>query len=121
MGANPAQLVKAIKEAEEYDGPSVIIAYTPCSSHGICAGMQKVQDEMKRAVDAGYWTLYRYDPRLEHPFQLDSKEPTMPYEDFLDGEVRYNSLKRTFPENAEKFFSQAARDAAERYDSFKEG
>ncbi|MCQ2172321.1 MAG: pyruvate:ferredoxin (flavodoxin) oxidoreductase [Bacteroidales bacterium] len=120
MGANPAQLVKAIKEAEEYDGPSVIIAYTPCSSHGICAGMQKVQDEMKRAVDAGYWTLYRYDPRLEHPFQLDSKEPTMPYEDFLDGEVRYNSLKRTFPENAEKLFSQASEDAAKRYDSLKD-
>ena len=120
MGANPAQLVKAIKEAEEYDGPSVIVAYTPCSSHGICAGMQKVQDEMKRAVDAGYWTLYRYDPRLEHPFQLDSKAPTMPFEEFLDGEVRYSSLRRTFPENADKLFAQAARDAAERYDSFKE-
>ena len=120
MGANPAQLVKAIKEAEEYDGPSVIIAYTPCSSHGICAGMQKVQDEMKRAVDAGYWTLYRYDPRLEHPFQLDSKAPTMPYEEFLDGEVRYSSLKRTFPENAKKLFSQASEDAARRYDSLKD-
>lgn len=116
MGANPAQLVKAVREAEEYDGPSVIVAYTPCASHGICAGMQKVQDEMKRAVDAGYWTLYRYDPRLEHPFQLDSKEPAISYEEFLDGEVRYSSLKRTFPENAEKLFSQAAEDAARRYD-----
>ena len=78
MGADPAQLVKAVKEAEEYDGPSVIIAYTPCSSHGICIGMHRVQEEMKRAVESGYWLLYRYDPRQEHPFHLDSKAPTMP-------------------------------------------
>lgn len=120
MGANPAQLIKVLKEAEEYDGPSVVIAYTPCASHGICAGMHKVQDEMKRAVDAGYWTLYRYDPRLEHPFQLDSKEPTIAYEEFLDGEIRYSSLRRTFPENADRYFSQAAKDAASRFKSFKE-
>ena len=114
MGANPAQLIKAVKEAEEYDGPSVIIAYTPCSSHGICIGMQRVQEEMKRAVESGYWTLYRFDPRKENPFQLDSKEPTMSYTEFLDGEVRYNSLRRTFPENAETLFAQGASDAEKR-------
>ena len=118
MGANPAQLLKAIKEAEEYDGPSVIIAYTPCSSHGICIGMHKVQEEMKRAVDSGYWTLYRFDPRKEHPFQLDSKEPTMPFVDFLDGEVRYSSLRRSFPENAEELFAKGADAAGKRYEKY---
>lgn len=115
MGADPAQLIKAVKEAEEYDGPSVIIAYTPCSSHGICIGMQRVQEEMKRAVDSGYWTLYRFDPRKEHPFQLDSKKPTMPYTEFLDGEVRYASLRRTFPENAEELFAKGDVAAQKRY------
>ena len=119
MGADPAQLVKAIKEAEEYDGPSVIVAYTPCSSHGICSGMQNVQKEMKRAVESGYWLLYRYDPRKEHPFQLDSKEPTMPYTEFLDGEVRYTSLRRTFPENADSLFAAGTEDAKARYLKYK--
>ena len=119
MGADPAQLVKAIKEAEEYDGPSVIVAYTPCSSHGICSGMQNVQKEMKRAVESGYWLLYRYDPRKEHPFQLDSKEPTMPYTEFLDGEVRYTSLRRTFPENADRLFAAGTEDAKARYLKYK--
>ena len=118
MGADYNQLVKAIKEAEEYDGPSVIIAYTPCASHGLTCGMQNVQDEMKRAVQSGYWHLYRYDPRKEHPFQLDSKEPTMPLTEFLDGEVRYASLRRTFPENADTLFAQATADAKKRYDKF---
>ena len=118
MGANPAQLIKAIKEAEEYDGPSVIIAYTPCSSHGICIGMHRVQEEMKRAVESGYWTLYRFDPRKEHPFQLDSKEPTMPFVDFLDGEVRYSSLRRSFPENAEELFAKGADAAGKRYEKY---
>ena len=115
MGADPAQLIKAVKEAEEYDGPSVVIAYTPCASHGICIGMHRVQEEMKRAVESGYWLLYRYDPRREHPFQLDSKAPTMPYKEFLAGEVRYNSLTRSFPDNAEKLFEQGSKDAEERY------
>lgn len=119
MGADPAQLIKAVKEAEEYDGPSVIVAYTPCASHGICIGMQNVQEEMKRAVQSGYWHLYRYDPRKEHPFQLDSKEPTMDYTEFLDGEVRYASLRRTFPENATTLFSQGASDAQVRYEKYK--
>lgn len=119
MGANQAQLLKAIKEAEEFEGPSIIIGYTPCVSHGISIGIHKVQEEMKRAVDSGYWTLYRYDPRKEHPFQLDSKEPTMPYSEFLDGEVRYSSLRRTFPENADILFEKGKDEAARRFETFK--
>ena len=119
MGADNAQLVKAIREAEDFDGPSVIIAYAPCQEHGLKCGMEKVQDEMKRAVEAGYWFLYRYNPNAEPKFHLDSKEPTMDYETFLDGEVRYNSLKRTFPENAKELFAEGARLAKERYEELK--
>ncbi len=119
MGADPAQLIKAVREAEEYDGPSVIVAYTPCVSHGICRGVEHVQEEMRRAVESGYWLLYRYDPRKEHPFQLDSKAPSMPYEEFLDGEVRYASLRRTFPQNAGILFEQGSRDAEQRYSKYK--
>ena len=82
-------------------------------------GMDKVQEEMKRAVDAGYWFLYRYNPNAEPRFQLDSKEPTLDYEEFLDGEVRYASLRRTFPENAKKLFAEGTRIAKERYESLK--
>jgi pyruvate-ferredoxin/flavodoxin oxidoreductase len=82
--------------------------------------MAKVQDEMKRAVEAGYWFLYRYNPNAEPRFQLDSKAPTLPYEEFLDGEVRYASLRRTFPENANTLFAEGARQAAERYEALKE-
>ena len=120
MGADPAQLIKAIKEAEEYDGPSVIIAYTPCLSHGIRIGMDHVQQEMKRAVESGYWHLYRYDPRKEHPFQLDSKAPTMSYTEFLDGEVRFSSLRRTFPANADTLFAQGQAEAATRTAHFQD-
>ena len=116
MGADNAQLVKAIHEAECFDGPSVIIAYAPCQSHGLKCGMAKVQDEMKRAVEAGYWHLYRYNPNATPRFTLDSKAPTMDYETFLDGEVRYASLKRTFPENAKQLFAEGARLARERYE-----
>ena len=119
MGANPAQLLKVLKEAEEYDGPSVIIAYTPCQTHGIKTGMGNTQEEMKRAVDSGYWTLYHYDPRLENPFVIDCKEPSMDYEEFLNGETRYSSLKKTFPENAEKLFAEGAKQAKERYEKYK--
>ena len=120
MGADPNQLLKALKEAESFEGPSVIIAYTPCQSHGIKLGMNKVQEEMKRAVESGYWLLYRYDPRkAEHPFQLDCKAPSMGYEDFLDGETRYAALRRTFPQNAETLFAQGAADAAARYEKYK--
>ncbi len=119
MGADPNQLVKALKEAEAYDGPSVIIAYTPCTAHGIKAGMQNVQAEMKRAVDSGYWLLYRYDPRKEHPMQLDSKAPTLDYTAFLEGETRYASLRLSFPENAETLFAAGSEDAARRYEKYR--
>ena len=119
MGADPNQLIKALKEAQEHKGPSVVVAYTPCVNHGIKAGMKNVQSEMKRAVDAGYWTLYRYNPNAEKPMTVDSKKPIMDYEEFLDGEVRYASLKRTFPQYAEKLFKQAKEDAAARYEKYK--
>ena len=119
MGADNNQLIKALHEAESYPGPSVIIAYAPCQSHGLKCGMAKVQDEMKRAVEAGYWYLYRYNPLAEPSFVMDSKEPTMDYEEFLDGEVRYASLKRTFPENAKELFKQGAQLSRERYEQLK--
>ena len=119
MGADNAQLIKAVHEAQAYKGPSVIIAYAPCQEHGLKCGMEKVQDEMKRAVEAGYWFLYRYNPEAEQKFTLDSKEPSMPYEEFLEGEVRYASLKRTFPENAKTLFAEGARLAKERYEKLK--
>ena len=119
MGADSEQLVKAVREAQAFRGPSVIIAYAPCSAHGLKCGMDKVQDEMKRAVEAGYWYLYRYNPADEHPFRLDSKAPTMPYEKFLDGEVRFASLRRTFPENAKTLFAEGAKLARERYEKLK--
>ena len=119
MGADPNQLIKALKEAEEYPGPSVIVAYTPCTSHGIRSGMHKVQEEMKRAVESGYWPLYRYDPRKEQPFHLDCKAPSMEYEDFLDGETRYSALRRTFPENAKTLFAIGAEDAKAKYAKLK--
>ncbi len=119
MGADPNQLIKAFKEAESYDGPSVIIAYTPCTAHGIRFGMNNVQAEMKRAVESGYWILYRYDPRNEHPLHVDSKEASISYEDFLDGETRYSALKRTFPENAKALFEIASDDAKKRYEKYK--
>ena len=119
MGADNAQLVKAVHEAESFNGPSVIVAYAPCQSHGLKCGMARVQDEMKRAVEAGYWTLYRYNPGAEPRFHLDSKEPTLDYETFLDGEVRYASLRRTFPENAKTLFAEGARLAKERYEKLK--
>lgn len=119
MGANPNQLIKVLKEAEEYDGPSVIVAYTPCITHGIKAGMGSAQEEMKRAVDSGYWTLYHYDPRLADPLVVDCKEPTLDYEEFLAGETRYSSLKKTFPDNAKELFAQGAKDAKERFERYK--
>jgi len=119
MGADPNQLIKAVKEAEEHKGPSVIIAYTPCAAHGIKAGMANVQQEMKRAVDAGYWILYRYNPNAEKPLTVDSKEPSLDYEEFLEGETRYAALKRTFPEHAESLFKAAKEDSGVRYQKYK--
>ncbi|MDD4715001.1 MAG: pyruvate:ferredoxin (flavodoxin) oxidoreductase [Oscillospiraceae bacterium] len=120
MGANYQQTVRALAEAEAYPGPSLVIAYAPCINHGIKTGMVKGMDEMKAAVDAGYWHLFRYDPRLEaqgkNPFQLDSKKPTENYQNVLGGEVRYSSLALAFPERAKKLFAKAEKDAADKYD-----
>ncbi|MGC8769697.1 MAG: pyruvate:ferredoxin (flavodoxin) oxidoreductase [Brevinematia bacterium] len=123
MGANKNQFMKAILEAESYPGPSLIIAYSPCINHGLYAGMGKSQEEEKRAVEAGYWHLWRYDPRLEaegkNPFQLDSKEPTASFRDFLMGEVRFASLAKTNPDVAEQLFKAAEEDAKKRYATYK--
>ena len=117
MGADQAQLIKALQEAESYRGPSLIIAYAPCIAHGIVEGMAYAQEEAKLAVKSGYWHLYRYDPRRkeagENPFILDSKEPSLPLRDFLKGEVRFTSLARTFPDQAELLMEKAEKAAAE--------
>lgn len=123
MGANKNQLVKALKEAESYPGPSLIIAYAPCINHGIKAGMGKTQEEEKLAVESGYWPLYRYDPSLadggKNPFQLDSKEPNGTLRDFIMGEVRYNSLTRSFPKEAERLHKKLEEDVNSRYKKYK--
>ncbi|MGN0037584.1 MAG: pyruvate:ferredoxin (flavodoxin) oxidoreductase [Coriobacteriales bacterium] len=119
MGADYNQLVKALKEAESYDGPSVVIAYAPCVTHGLKCGMADVQGEMKRAVESGYWHLYRFDPRKEQPMSLDSPAPTASYQSFLDGEVRYASLKKSFPEEAEQLFRLGSEDAQRRYEKYR--
>ena len=122
MGANPAQTLRAIREAESYNGPSVVIAYAPCTAHGIAGGMSNTQAEMKRAVECGYWHLYRFDPRLEeegkNPFQMDSAAPTGNYLDFLRSERRFASMEAKFPEEAEKLFAGAEHDAEKRYESY---
>jgi pyruvate-ferredoxin/flavodoxin oxidoreductase len=119
MGANPAQTLKAIREAEAYDGPSLIICYAPCINHGVKKGMNKAMLEMRDAVRAGYWNLLRYNPAAivekKNPLSVDSAPPTDNYEDFLMGEVRYNSLKLKNPERAEKLFTESERFAMERY------
>ena len=123
MGADFNQTVKAIAEAEAYPGPSVIIAYAPCINHGIKKGMSKAQTEEELAVKAGYWHNFRYNPALKaegkDAFILDSKEPTESYQDFLDGEVRYNSLKRSNPEKAARLFDMSEAQAKERYEYLK--
>lgn len=119
MGANPAQLIKALIEADNHPGPSLVVAYAPCVTHGIKRGMGCIQEEMKLAVDAGYWHLYRYNPYDKQPFKLDSPEPTKDFQEFLDGEVRYSQLKLTFPENAKTLFNKADVLAKEKYDSYK--
>lgn len=114
--------LKAIKEAESYDGPSIVIAYAPCINHGIKGGMGRTQSREKAAVASGYWHLFRYDPRLEdegkNPFQLDSKEPTESFRDFILGEVRYKTLQRSQPEIAEQLYEKAERDAKHRYETY---
>ena len=121
QGADYNQCIKAFVEAESYDGPSLIIAYAPCINHGIKGGMKGAQTEEKRAVQAGYWHLFRFDPRLaeqgKNPFQLDSKAPTADYQEFLQSEVRYNRLSRSNPERAKELFAKAEKDAKAKYEA----
>ncbi|MBQ0079289.1 MAG: pyruvate:ferredoxin (flavodoxin) oxidoreductase [Eubacterium sp.] len=124
MGADKNQLMKAMLEAEAYDGPSIIIAYAPCINHGIKKGMGKSQANTKEAVEAGYWHLYRYNPDLKeqgrNPFILDSKEPTASFRDFINGQIRYTSLAKEFPEIADKLFAMTEEDAKNKYRTYKE-
>lgn len=123
MGANQNQAIKAIVEAERYPGPSLVIAYAPCINHGIRAGMGLTQNETKLAVECGYWHLYRHNPLLEdegkNPFILDSKEPTGNFREFIEGEVRYSSLLRAFPDEAAILFERAEEDSKRRYRTYK--
>ena len=115
------QCLKAFTEAESYNGPALIIAYSPCINHGI--DMTKTQEEEKLAVDTGYWILYRFNPLLaregKNPLQLDSKEPKLEYDAFLKNEVRYRTLTQQFPEIAKDLFARAAVEAKKRYESYK--
>jgi len=120
MGANQGQLLNALKEAEAYNGPSLVICYAPCINHGI--NMGKSQAEEKKAVEAGYWQLYRYNPAAAegtNPFTLDSKEPTASYQEFIAGETRYKSLKKMFPEVADELFARAEEEAKARLEGYK--
>jgi pyruvate-ferredoxin/flavodoxin oxidoreductase len=123
IGANMNHVVKVMKEAESYPGPSLIICYAPCINHGIKKGMGKTIQEEKLAVQSGYWPIYRYDPRLaddgKNPFQLDSKTPDGSLHDFIMGEVRYNSLTKTFPKEAEKLHKKLEEDVSNRFKQYK--
>ena len=120
MGADYNQCIKAMVEAESYNGPSLVICYAPCINHGIKGGMGIAQKEEEKAVAAGYWNCFRFDPRLadegKNPFMLDSKAPSASYRDFIMGEVRYNRLARANPERAEKLFTEAEEIAEKKYE-----
>ena len=121
IGANPAQTLRALREAESYPGPSLIIAYAPCINHGLKAGMNRSMVEMKKAVRAGYWNLLRYDPRLaaegKNPLQIDSAKPSEDYQAFLQGEVRYASLTMKNPQHAQALYEASEHNAVRRYES----
>jgi pyruvate-ferredoxin/flavodoxin oxidoreductase len=123
MGADKQQTIKALVEAESYDGPSLVFAYAPCINHGIKKGMGKAQHETNMAVQAGYWPLYRYNPDLKaegkNPFILDSKEPDGTLQEFLSGEVRYASLQKSFPDEAKKLHIRLESELKARYESLK--
>ena len=123
MGASKQQLMKAFTEAEAYNGPSLIMCYAPCINHGIMKGMGKAQEEMDLAVKSGYWPLYRYNPDLrkegKNPFTLDSKEPDGSLQAFLAGEVRYASLKKSFPEESKKLSQQLEEEYLARFENLK--
>ena len=116
MGANAAQTLKAIQEAEAYHGPSLIIGYAPCEMHSIKGGMQNCQKEMKKAVDCGYWNMFRFNPAAEKKFTLDSKAPAGGYQEFLMNEARYSRLTREFPERATELFAKNEAAAKDRYE-----
>ena len=123
MGADMAQTLKALAEAEAYPGPSIVIGYAPCEMHSIKGGMANCQAEMKKAVDSGYWQMFRFNPALKaegkNPFTLDSKEPTLSYQDFLAGEARYTRLSQAFPERAKELFAKAEETAKAKYERLK--
>ena len=123
MGADKNQLMKAMVEAEAYDGPSLIIAYAPCINHGMRKGMGKSQENIKDAVESGYWHLYRYNPELKkqgkNPFILDSGEPTKSFRDFIMDQNRYSSLAKEFPDVADRLFKMTEDSARERYEGYK--
>jgi len=123
MGYDQNQLLTAMREAESYDGPSLIIAYCPCIEHGPKIGMGKSQEIMKQAVESGYWHLYRYNPELKkegkNPFVIDSKPPTKDVVEFMKGENRFATLEVTFPEQAQELFEKAREDAAERLANYE--
>jgi len=123
MGADKNQLMKALLEAEAYDGPSLVICYAPCINHGIKKGMGKSQENIKDAVESGYWHLYRYNPDRKdegkNPFILDSAEPTASFKDFIMGQIRYSSLAKEFPTVADKLFDQVEEDARQKYETYK--
>ena len=123
MGADMNQTLKAIAEAEAYPGPSIIIGYAPCEMHSIKGGMANCQEEMKKAVEAGYWHMFRFNPAAKaegkNPFTLDSKEPSASYQDFINGEARYTRLAQQFPERAAELFAEAEANAKAKYDRLK--
>jgi len=123
MGADKNQFIKAVLEAERYDGPSIIICHAPCINHGLRGGMGKTQEDTKKAVAAGYWHLYRFNPEKKkngvNPFTLDSKEPNASFRDYIMNQVRYSALAAEFPGDAEALFTAAEQDAAERLASYK--
>ena len=123
MGADMNQTIKALTEAEAYNGPSLIIGYAPCEMHGLKGGMTNCQSEMKRAVEAGYWNNYRFNPLLKaqgkSPLVIDSKAPTASYGDFIKSETRYARLKLAFPERADELFAKAEKTAAEKYEQLQ--
>ena len=123
MGANRSQYLKAVLEAEAYPGPSLIIAYAPCIAHGVNEGLGIAAEEEKRAVESGYWTLFRFNPLLakegKNPFTLDSKKPSLDVKEFLLGETRFSSLMRSFPDEAEKLHTQLAKELEERYAKYE--
>jgi pyruvate-ferredoxin/flavodoxin oxidoreductase len=123
MGADKNQFLKAVKEAESYNGPSLIICYAPCINHGIKGGMTRTQSNEKDAVACGYWQLYRFDPRAKeegkNPFTLDSKDPTGNFRDYIMNQVRYSSLVKEFPETAEELLAKTEEDAMKRIAGYK--